>query len=75
MSSNSHPGAPSDLGPALNSNADGVTGAERPIKRTRLAIRVLSVMLLAVVLGAAFLGHLSPDMQMQWENLMALCGF
>ena len=41
----------------------------------RRGLRVAGLVLLAAVLGVAFLGHLSPDMQLQWENLMALCGF
>ena len=30
---------------------------------------------LAAVMALAFVGHLSADMKLQWENLMALCGF
>ena len=37
--------------------------------------RVTGLLALAAVLALAFLGHLSPDMKLQWENLMALCGF
>lgn len=37
--------------------------------------RVAGLLALALVLGLAFYAHLSPDMQLQWENLMALCGF
>lgn len=37
--------------------------------------RVAGLLALAVILGLAFVGHLSPDMKLQWENLMALCGF
>ena len=27
------------------------------------------------VLSFAFFGHLSAEMKLQWENMMALCGF
>lgn len=37
--------------------------------------RIALLLLLAIVLGIAFAGYLSPDMRLQWENLMALCGF
>lgn len=37
--------------------------------------RVTGLLALAAVLALAFVGHLSPDMKLQWENLMALCGF
>lgn len=30
---------------------------------------------LAVVLTVAFLGHTRPELMLNWENLMALCGF
>lgn len=30
---------------------------------------------LLAVLGLAFAGYLSPDMRIQWANLMTLCGF
>lgn len=46
-----------------------------PARRTGRAWRVAGLVALAAVMGLAFLGHLSPDMQLQWENLMALCGF
>ncbi len=43
-------------------------------KRSRVW-RVAGVVALAAVLGLAFAGHLSAEMKLQWENLMALCGF
>lgn len=46
----------------------------KPGRRPRIG-RVAGLVALAVVLGLAFVGHLSADMQLQWENLMALCGF
>lgn len=47
------------------------TTHDRPARLWRAA----GLVLLVVVLGLAFFGHLSPDLQLQWENLMALCGF
>lgn len=44
-------------------------------RRPHRGRRILGLLALAIVLGLAFVGHLSPDMQLQWENLMALCGF
>ncbi len=38
-------------------------------------MRIAGLALLLVVLALAFAGHLSPEMKLQWENLMALCGF
>lgn len=46
-----------------------------PPRRTGRAWRVAGLLALAAVLALAFVGHLSPDMKLQWENLMALCGF
>ncbi len=43
--------------------------------RPRRAWRLVGFLALTAVLALAFLGHLSPDMKLQWENLMALCGF
>lgn len=37
--------------------------------------RIALPLALAAVAGLAFAGYLSPEMQLQWENLMALCGF
>jgi len=31
--------------------------------------------LVGVVLALSFLAYLSPEMQLQWETLAALCGF
>ncbi len=49
--------------------------AQRPGLFGRLARRIAVPLLLALVLGLSFLGWLSPDMTLQWENFMALCGF
>lgn len=43
--------------------------------RTRKLWRAIGLAALAAVLALAFIGHLSADMKLQWENLMALCGF
>lgn len=45
-----------------------------PARRHR-GWRIAGLLALAAVLALAFAGHLSPDMKLQWENLMALCGF
>ena len=37
--------------------------------------RVVGVVALAAVLGLAFWGYTTPEMQIHWENLAALCGF
>jgi len=52
----------------------GPQGGE-PVRRIAWPWRVAGMLALALVLGLAFLGHLSPEMKLQWENLMALCGF
>lgn len=48
--------------------------AAAPQRRARFW-RVSGLIALAAVLALAFVGHLTPDMKLQWENLMALCGF
>jgi len=45
-----------------------------PSRRGRVA-RAAGLVALALVMGLAFLGYASPEMKLQWENLMALCGF
>lgn len=37
--------------------------------------RVVGALVLAAVLGLSFLGYLTPDMRIQWENFMSMCGF
>ncbi len=54
--------------------SDISTPEQRP-GRLRPAWRVAGFLVLFLVLALAFAGHLSPDMKLQWENLMALCGF
>ncbi|NYT68646.1 hypothetical protein [Pusillimonas noertemannii] len=46
---------------------------EKPRRVTRG--RVAGLLLLAVVLGLAFMGHLTPAMRVQWANFVSLCGF
>lgn len=37
--------------------------------------RLIGLTLLAVVLGLAFIGYLTPDMRVQWANFVSMCGF
>ena len=37
--------------------------------------KLVGCLVLLAVLGLAFLGYLTPDMRIQWANLMTLCGF
>lgn len=64
---------------ARNRGAMAVHASNRPSytagRAGKLARRVAPPLLLALVLGLSFLGWLSPDMKLQWENFMALCGF
>lgn len=46
-----------------------------PATRPRRLRGVIGLVALAAVLALGFAGHLSADMKLQWENLMALCGF
>lgn len=48
-------------------------GPRRP--RLRPLRRAAGFVALALIMALAFLGHQSPEMKLQWENLMALCGF
>lgn len=43
--------------------------------RRRGAGKLIGRLILLAVLGLAFLGYLTPDMRIQWANLMTLCGF
>lgn len=43
--------------------------------RSKPLWRTAGFIALGFVLALAFLGHLSPEMKLQWENLMTLCGF
>ena len=45
-----------------------------PAKRHR-GWRLAGLGALALVLGLAFWGYTSPEMQIHWENLASLCGF
>lgn len=37
--------------------------------------KLIGPLALILVLGLAFAGYLTPDMRIQWANLMTLCGF
>jgi len=54
---------------------ESVHSTPQPVRRSGRLWRAAGLLALAAVLGLAFLGHLSPAMKLQWENLMALCGF
>ncbi len=43
--------------------------------RLRRFIAAVGVLALVAVLGLAFWGYTTPEMQIHWENLAALCGF
>ncbi|MGH8817443.1 MAG: hypothetical protein ACREX5_12695 [Achromobacter pestifer] len=52
-----------------------MTPAQAPVVRRHRGWRALGMLALAVVLGLAFWGYTTPEMQVHWENLAALCGF
>src|SRR5690606_25834823 len=62
---------PPDYGGSMSESISPNDTPARPIR----ALRIAGLALLLVVLALAFAGHLSPEMKLQWENLMALCGF
>ncbi len=45
-----------------------------PVRRFG-AGKIIGRLALVAVLGLAFVGYLTPDMRIQWANLMTLCGF
>ncbi|CAB3687088.1 Uncharacterised protein [Achromobacter spanius] len=49
--------------------------ANTPAVRRHRGWRAVGGLALAAVLGLAFWGYTTPDMQLHWENLAALCGF
>lgn len=49
--------------------------APPPATRRHRGWRAAGVLALAAVLGLAFWGYTTPEMQIHWENLAALCGF
>ncbi|WP_230846729.1 hypothetical protein, partial [Achromobacter xylosoxidans] len=55
--------------PAMNARP-----APTPARRHR-GWRLLGWTALALVLGLAFWGYTTPEMQIHWENLASLCGF
>lgn len=59
----------------LSSSPDPSHSVAPPAQRAGRVWRVARLLILLAVLGVAFVGHLSPAMKLQWENLMALCGF
>jgi len=55
-----------------------IPGDTRPvffIPRLPRLRRLAGLALLGLALALSFLAYLSPDMQLQWETLAALCGF
>ena len=53
-------------------NATPVTSSTPPRRR---GWRLAGWVALALVLGLAFWGYTTPEMQIHWENLASLCGF
>jgi len=52
------------------------SASQTPLSARRSRVGVLIGRLaLAIVLGVAFMGYLTPGMRIQWANLMTLCGF
>ncbi|MDH0091654.1 hypothetical protein N7373_09380 [Achromobacter mucicolens] len=52
-----------------------MTHGPHPETPRRNRWRAVGVLALAAVLGLAFWGYTTPEMQIHWENLAALCGF
>lgn len=52
-----------------------MTASLHPKAPRRKGWRAFGVLALAAVLGLAFWGYTTPEMQIHWENLAALCGF
>ena len=52
-----------------------MTVSPPPKAPRRNAWRAFGVLALVAVLGLAFWGYTTPEMQIHWENLAALCGF
>ncbi|MGS1009862.1 hypothetical protein [Achromobacter anxifer] len=46
-----------------------------PAARRHRGWRVAGALALVGVMGLAFWGYTTPEMQIHWENLAALCGF
>lgn len=70
-------GAPREaqpLSPTLATSSPPPSAPASTARRHR-GWRVLGGVALAAVLGLAFWGYTTPDMQIHWENLAALCGF
>ncbi|SPU54127.1 hypothetical protein [Bordetella trematum] len=43
--------------------------------KPRRWVRWLGGLLLAAVMLLGFVGYLSPEMRINWENVAAMCGF
>jgi len=43
--------------------------------RSHRGWRIAGALALVAVMGLAFWGYTTPEMQIHWENLAALCGF
>ncbi|NGM86916.1 hypothetical protein G5B35_06275 [Parapusillimonas sp. SGNA-6] len=56
------------------SHAGTTAHTDAPVRRFSLK-RMAGGVALAAVLALAFIGYLTPDMQVQWANFMSLCGF
>ncbi|PLC50633.1 hypothetical protein CR159_06385 [Pollutimonas subterranea] len=57
-----------------SSSSDTTGTTVRPVHRLSLW-RVVGWLALAAVLALSFVGHLTPQMQVQWANFMSMCGF
>lgn len=45
-----------------------------PVRRFNIG-KLIGRLIMATVVGLAFVGYLTPSMRIQWANLMTLCGF
>ncbi|WP_126376183.1 hypothetical protein [Achromobacter spanius] len=63
------------LPPACHLEPLTMPHANTPAVRRHRGWRAVGGLALAAVLGLAFWGYTTPDMQLHWENLAALCGF
>lgn len=52
-----------------------MNASPNPEAPRRKGWRAVGVLALVAVLGLAFWGYTTPEMQIHWENLAALCGF
>jgi len=61
--------------PVMPPDNPSVPPAQPPAPRRHRAWRAVGMLALAAVLGLAFWGYTTPNMQVHWENLASLCGF